>query len=101
MKAVPIHLFGDIDRIVHRTLTEYYAVAEHDAIAQYDGVLGVDSGTSRTSRAPATMNSLGSLGAPFFLLHQNRERNFDVVIRKMIYKSNNTIAHQKYIVQCL
>ena len=51
MKAVPIHLFGDIDRVVDGALTVDDGVVTIEGVAKNEGVVGVGSRTSRTSSA--------------------------------------------------
>lgn len=49
MKAVAVHFLGDIHGIVDSALAVDDGVVEHNAIVLYYGVVGADSGTSRTS----------------------------------------------------
>ena len=49
MKAVPIHLFGDIDRVEDGALTVDDGVVAINGVAKNEGVVGVGSSTSRTS----------------------------------------------------
>ena len=51
MKAVPIHLFGDVDRVVDGALTVDDGVVAINGVAKNKGVMGVGSSTSRTSSA--------------------------------------------------
>ena len=51
MKAVAVHLFGDVDGIVDGALAVDDGVVAIEGVAKNKGVVGVGSSTSRTSSA--------------------------------------------------
>ena len=51
MKAVAVHLFGDVYGIVDGALTVDDGVVTIEGVALHNGVVGVGSRTSRTSSA--------------------------------------------------